>query len=62
MNPEVRRSVAIVSTISILGTLFVGLRLWTRYMIVHALGLDDLLITLAWVCGALLQIGVTVLI
>ena len=47
----VHRTIISICMGSILSTMFVALRLWTRYTISHALGLDDLLITLSWVCS-----------
>ncbi|KAF1974281.1 hypothetical protein BU23DRAFT_373084, partial [Bimuria novae-zelandiae CBS 107.79] len=42
--------IAVISAMSILGTLFVGLRLWIRLVVAYAPGYDDLFIVLSWVC------------
>ena len=52
MEPRALQTVVAISAISVISTVFVGLRLWTRLAVIRAAGYDDLAVGLSWVCIA----------
>jgi hypothetical protein len=44
--------VAVISLFAAITTLFVGLRLWTRFLLIRAPGYEDTVLIASWVHGS----------
>lgn len=49
MEYRAAQTAAIISTFSIIGSIFVFLRLWTRFVIIRAAGWEDWVLIFSWV-------------
>lgn len=49
MEHRVAQVAAVISTFAIFGTIFVFLRLWTRFVIIRAPGPEDWVLIFSWV-------------
>jgi hypothetical protein len=49
MEPRAQQTAAVLSVFAIVGTLFVALRLYTRFFIIRASGWEDWVLFSSWV-------------
>jgi len=49
MSTRAQQTAAVISVFAILGTLFVALRLWTRFFVIRAPGREDWVLFSSWV-------------
>ncbi|KAF2681252.1 hypothetical protein K458DRAFT_406607 [Lentithecium fluviatile CBS 122367] len=57
-DPRAQQTAAVLSIFAIIGTLFVGLRLWTRFFIIRAPGWEDRLLISSWIFAAATAVSI----
>ncbi|PVH91852.1 hypothetical protein DM02DRAFT_663536 [Periconia macrospinosa] len=59
MEYRAAQTAAVAITFAVLGTIFVFLRLWTRFVIIRAAGPEDGVLVFSWICTMLFMVCVS---